>query len=389
MEYCGCGDLVRLPARVIPTAPSTTLTAKFSRAQAARSSGIASTVGTSTSASCGALHPDGRRDRVPAREEHHPPRQTANSPPGGKQTATSGEYEERGLPARRSARRTHEPRDLVEQAVRRLVRHLGARPHLRAVRANAFVGDSFAQLQKGVLSGLQPDPQAVLDRAQARAHDPREPAQQPTIKQLLELPEVKSRRQADWFKGAAVPEKGDCNLMATIAVPANIVSSRTTCPAVLRRQAPQLARGVAATDRSREGTIATKKAGGGPCRQAENVAPASNAPKATGSAPTAKAPATHANVARPTAAPLPIRPKGPPRRCAPTPRRQRGAGGQGGVRLAATASRRVAACRPTSPQRHAGRALRRRGPRPRTAGARAATTSTAARAAAGYNRRRY
>ena len=87
-----------------------------------------------------------------------------------------------------------------------------------------FVGDSFAQLKKGVMSGrYNPIPKtysAELSGLIARMIRVNQ-RERPTIKQLLELPEVKSRRQADWFKGAAVPEKGDCNLMATIAVPAN------------------------------------------------------------------------------------------------------------------------------------------------------------------------
>ena len=179
-----------------------------------------------------------------------------------------------------------------------------------------FVGDSFAQLKKGVLSGrYNPIPKtysAELSGLIARMIRVNQ-RERPTIKQLLELPEVKSRRQADWFKGAAVPEKGDCNLMATIAVPANMRQITNNLPKpCFADKRPNSPEAWPATDRNREGAIAAKKAGRpvpSAAANAENVAPASNAPKATGlGAPTAKPPATHA--ARPTAAPLPIQPKG-------------------------------------------------------------------------------
>ena len=220
--------------------------------------------------------------------------------------------------------------------------------------------------------------------------------ERPTIKQLLELPEVKSRRQADWFKGAAVPEKGDCNLMATIAVPANMRQITNNLPKpCFADKRPNSPEAWPATDRNREGAIAAKKAGRpvpSAAANAENDAPASNAPKATGLWRADRQAARDARRAR-------------DRRAAADPAqglRRRDARERRAARHARARDQgRVRPQRPPQAARERGRPdqrLRRSAaparlaygaPQVRAARARATTTSTACAAAAGHNRRRY
>lgn len=127
-----------------------------------------------------------------------------------------------------------------------------------------FLGNSFPLLKKAVLSGRYPSmpKQYSSDLVKVIGKLIRvNPRDRPSAAGLLEMPEVASRRNSDWFNKLPSHEVvGDVALLNTIQVPRNLkqLNFPQPCYPDARPHSPEA---WPATDRSRPGAIEQKKLG--------------------------------------------------------------------------------------------------------------------------------
>jgi serine/threonine protein kinase len=127
-----------------------------------------------------------------------------------------------------------------------------------------FLGNSFPLLKKAVLAGRYPSMprQYSADFVKVIGKLIRvNPKDRPSAAQLLEMPEVATRRQSDWFNKLPSHEVvGDVAFVNTIQVPRNLnqLNFPQPCYPDARPHSPEA---WPATDRSRPAAIEQKKQG--------------------------------------------------------------------------------------------------------------------------------